>query len=97
MVRFQRSVVTTVGRFPEAVVFAKQISSYMKDKYEVDIRVFAKSDGTLFWITDYADYAALGRIRTQLLSDTEYWGMIKKAANLFVESSVEDIILNPIE
>ncbi len=97
MVRFQRSVVPTIGKFPEAVEFAKQITNYIKGKYKTDTSVYTRSDGTLYWITNYEDFDAFGRIRTQIVTDKEYWSMVKKASNLFVEGSVEDILLTPIE
>ena len=97
MLRFQRSLVPTIGRFPEAVTFAKQISTYVNGKYKIDVHVYARSDGTLYWITDYDDYNAFGKVRAQIVSDTEYWGMVKKAENLFVEGTLEDIVLTPIE
>ena len=97
MVRFQRSLVPMIGKFPEAVEFAKQITNYVKGKYKTDTRVYTQSDGTLYWITNYEDFDAFGRIRTQIVTDKEYWSMVEKASNLFVEGSVEDILLTPID
>ena len=47
MVRFQRSAAISAGNLPEAIVFAKRISAYIKDKYEVDVRIFFGSHDDL--------------------------------------------------
>jgi len=95
MVRNVKSADPKLGMFPEAAQWAKEIAAYVKDKFQVEIQLFADSLGTIYWVSDYADYAAYGTVRSQIVSDEGYWEMIKKARDLFVEGSVKDMVVTP--
>jgi len=82
--------------FPEAVKFAKEIAGYVKDKFQIEVHIYADSLGTIYWISDYADYAAYGKARAQAASDEKYWALIKKAAGLFIEGTVQDRVISSL-
>lgn len=96
MVRFMRSAMTVIGRAPEAMAFAKEIGAYVCDNYEVDLKVFMESDGTLYWITDYPDYETFASKRTAITMDAGYWEIIAKAEGLLLDGSVTDTVLTAL-
>lgn len=97
MVRFQRQALPKFGKFPQAIQWAKVFAEYMTKNHAVNFRIFVESNGAIHWIADYPDYDALGRVRTKILSDSEYWGHISRASDLFVEGSINDSVMNLVE
>jgi len=93
MVRNVKSADPKLGMFPEAAQWAKEITGYIKDKFQLEIQLYADSQGTIYWVSDYADYAAYGNLRSQIIADPGYWDMIKKARDFFVEGSVKDMVV----
>jgi len=96
MVRFMRSAMTVIGRTPEAMAFAKEIAAYVRDNFEVDLKVFMESDGTLYWITDYPDFETFASKRAAITADAGYWEIITKAEGLLLDGSVQDTILTAL-
>ena len=97
MVRLIRSAEPKIGLFPQSVTFAKKITAYVKKTYKVDIKAYANSEGVIFWIVDYKDYAEYDRARSRIASDKKYWQIVSTAKNLFVEGSLCDEIVTPID
>ncbi len=96
MVRMIRSAVPKYTDVQQALQAAKAIAAYVKEKYGADIHVFADSAATIYWISDYADYAAFGNARVQILSDKTYWDMAAKVAEHLTEGTLHDKILNSL-
>jgi len=96
MVRFMRSAMTVIGRAPEAMAFAKEVTAYVRDNFDVDLKVFMESDGTLYWITDYPDFETFASKRTAITADAGYWEIIAKAEGLLLDGSVQDTILTAL-
>ena len=97
MVRFTRTAVAAIGMFPEAIEFAKEISAYMRANFGTNTKVFADTEGSIYWITDYADFSEFGRIRAAVTSDEGYWARIKKAQDLFLDGSVQDTVITSVD
>lgn len=96
MVRFMRSALAVIGKAPEAMAFAKEIGDYVRDTFDVDIKVFMESDGTLYWITDYPDFETYGSKRAAITADAGYWAIIAKAEGLLLDGSVQDTVLTAL-
>jgi len=97
MVRLIRSMEPNIDVFPQSVAFAKEIAAYVKNTYKVDIKVYANSKGVLFWIVDYKNYAEYDKVRSKVVSDKKYWGIISTAKDLFIEGSLCDEMVIPID
>jgi len=97
MVRLIRSLETRVGLFPQAVAFAKEIAGYVRKQYGLDLKLFTDSKGVVYWITDYKDYAHFGEVRTRIIADKDYWEIVAKAEDLFVEGSLVDEVITLID
>jgi hypothetical protein len=97
MVRLIRSMESKIDVFPQSVAFAKEIAAYVKKAYKVDIKVYANSKGVLFWIADYKDYAEYDNVRSKVVSDKKYWEIISTAKDLFIEGSLCDEIVSPVD
>ena len=96
MVRFMRSAMTVIGRFPEAMAFANEIADYVRGTYGLDLKVFVESDGTIYWITDYPDYETFASTRTAITADAGYWEIIAKAEGLLLDGSLQDSVLTAV-
>ncbi len=100
MYRWHRIARAKTDKFPEAVQWAKEVSSYVNTKYPPSsIQAYAEVFGEVnlvHWYADYEDLAQLERINSQLLADKAYWGMINKAAALFIDGSAHDTLINSL-
>ena len=99
MVRFQRSARIAGGKGPEGIQWAKEVAEYINNKYQTQIGVHVElfgDVGTVYWITDYEDLAAVDRVNKQLQSDEGFQGMVKKAPDLFIEGSVKDVLMESV-
>jgi hypothetical protein len=96
MVRFDRHAVPKIGKFPQAVHWAKHFASHVEERYSVSVQLFAESNGTIHWVVDYPDYETFGRVRTEIVADKDYWGHFGRASELFVEGSIRDTVMSSI-
>ena len=97
MIRFQRTALPKLGRVPQALQWAKAFGAFMKERYDVDVKVFAESAGRIHWHADYSGWEAFGKVRKGTASDSDYWGQIGRAADIFVEGTLQDTVLNLVE
>ncbi|HLE29969.1 MAG TPA: DUF6039 family protein [Anaerolineales bacterium] len=100
MYRFQRTARARGGKAMEAVQFAKEVAGYINTKYApVSLQVYTELFGdvnTIYWYAEYKDLASLETIIGQLNADQEYWAILGKAADLFVEGSLHDTLMMSI-
>jgi len=100
MIRWTRSArIASSGKFAQAVQWAKEIAEFANKKYKVQTSVymdFFGEAGTIRWFNDYADLAALEKVRNQLMADQEYWQKVAKAADLFIEGSITDTVMRSL-
>jgi len=96
MVRFMRSAMPVIGRFPEAMAFANEIADYVRGTHEIDLKLFVESDGTIYWITDYPDYETFASKRAGITADAGYWEIIAKAEGLLLDGSLQDTVLTAV-
>jgi len=97
MVRFIRSGESKLGVFPQSLAFAKRITKYCKKTYKIDIKTYANSAGVLFWIVDYKDYADYEQTLKKINSDKKYWQIVATTKNLFIEGTLCDEIITPVD
>ena len=100
MFRFHRISRAKPGKFPEAIQFAKEVAGYINTKYApISVQAYIEQFGdigTLHWHVDYDNLAAVEKINAQLLTDQGYWALLNKAADLFIEGSGHDTLLQTI-
>ena len=80
-----------------AVEPARAFAVFMKERYDVDVQVYAESSGRIHWYLDYPTWEAFGKVRQGTAKDTDYWGQIGRAADIFVGGTMEDTVLNRVE
>jgi hypothetical protein len=97
MIRFQREARVARGKEQEAVAWAKQISDFLNQKFpEAQVQTFTSrfgSMGRVYWMADLPDLAALDAYQQQIAEDEEYWKLIAKSNDLFIEGSIEDTVV----
>jgi len=100
MIRFQRSAKAKGGKFPQAILFAKEITEYLNTNYSAaSIQVFAEqfgNTGTIYWCVDYEDLATIDGVNAQLMGDQEYWALVSKSPEFFIEGSIKDTLMGAV-
>jgi hypothetical protein len=100
MFRFHRTARASRGKFLEAVQWSKEIASYISDNYApVSVQAFVEQfgdTGRVHWYSDHEDLAAIEKLNAQLLADQEYGTMVNNAADLFIEGSIHDTVMQSI-
>jgi hypothetical protein len=97
MIRFERTALPKIGRMPQALQWARAFAGFMKERYGVEVRVFTESSGRLHWHADYTSWDAFGSVRQASVTDSDYWGHIGRAADIFVEGTLQDTLLILVE
>ena len=78
-----------------AMQFARDIAGYIKSKAGRDVSVGMPVGGDanrIGWFVQYEDLAALDKMQTQLLQDSEYLAIVTKGSENFVAGSLHDDI-----
>ena len=100
MFRFHRIARASRGKLPEALQWAKEVAGYINTKYSpVSVQAYSElfgDVGTVHWYADYEDLATIERINARLLTDQGYWAMLNKAADLFIEGSGHDTLIQSL-
>jgi len=86
------------GRGGEAIIWANEVTDYISAQYkEVKLSVFTARFGSMnsiYWFADATDLAALDRWQKQIGTDRGYRDLRRKAVDLFVQDSVQDMVLS---
>ena len=97
MFRFHRIARVGRGNFQAAIQFAKEVAEHINTRYPpVSVQTFLElfgDYGTIHWYADYEDLASIEKFNAQLLMDQEYWAILNKATDLFIEGSVRDTLI----
>lgn len=100
MFRFHRTARVSRGKLAEGVQWAKEVAGYINSKYApVSVQAYTElfgDVGTIHWYADYEDLASTERLNAQLLADQGYWALLNKAADLFIEGSVHDTLVQSL-
>ena len=99
MYRFHRSGRVKNGKHTEAITWAKEITEYVKAKYSRPLEVYMQIFGdftTIHWLDEYKDLSTLESVMGQMMADQQYWAVVNKGAQLFMDGSWNDTILSPI-
>ena len=99
MIRWTRSARIVSGKFPQAMQWAKEIAEFGNKKYKTQTSVYMDSFGeygTIRWFCDFADLAAVEKVGNQLMADQEYLKKLSQAADLFIEGSGYDTVMQSI-
>ncbi len=100
MYRFHRTGYASRGELLEASQWAKEVAGYLTKKYSpVSVQAYSEIFGdysAVHWYADYEDLATLEKVNAQLLTDQGYLAMLNKSADLFVEGSVHDTLIQSL-
>ena len=100
MVRWMRTVQIAGPKTMKAMAWIKELQEYMKQNHgKYSAQVFVDSfgePGTVRWIVDYEDLAALEKSMQEINGDQGYWQRLEKAEGLFLEGSVYDVVMRSI-
>jgi len=97
MYRFMRTAtIKTFADFPAALQFATDVTSYMNKNHSVNMKFGFEVYGEhrIHWHFDSESPDKLRDINAKIIKDREYWGIVKKAKDVFVEGSQKDMLLN---
>lgn len=98
MVRFQRTM--KVRRGKQSTQWAKELVDYTNAVHgKPVIQLFRSRFGnvaTMYWIADFEDLPSLEDWQKRLGADPGYRALIKKAFDIVIDGTVEDIILESL-
>ena len=95
MNRFVRTASVAPGKLGTSIAFAKQISEYIGQHFDVKMQVMMPLGGNphrLAWKTDFASLSAMDEFQSKLLADPKYMEMLHKSGDLFIAGSLNDDI-----
>lgn len=100
MFRLRRSGTVSRGKALEARQWAKEVTEYVNENYApVSAQVYSEIFGDLgkvHWYIDYEDLATIEMYSARLLADEGYQVLLSKAADLFVEGSIRDTLIQSL-
>jgi hypothetical protein len=100
MIRYMRSARSIYGKGGESIMWANEVAEYINSQYkEVKLSVFTARFGStnkIYWYADAEDLAVLDRWQREIGSDRGYRDLRRKAIDLFVQDSVQDIVLSSV-
>ena len=99
-VRWTRTAQIRPARFSEALAWSKEMAAHVEKKYhlpKVNVWINAFGPvGTIQYSIDYPDLAAVEKALNSVMSDPEYFKMIEKASELFIEGHTTDSVIKQI-
>ena len=100
MYRYQRIGRVKNDKKSEAITWAKEIAEYINTKCsQVSVQVYAEVFGDLhiiYWHADYKDLATIEIVLAQFMGDQEYWTLVNKGMEFFIEGSFRDTLLGSV-
>ena len=96
MYRFVRSLRVQPGRQVEGLAWAKEIAEHFGRRYSLELRVLVEvfgDAGTLYWVSDHEDLAAIERLMGQMVQDQELAAIVNRGAELSVGGTLHDRLL----
>ena len=99
-VRWTRTVQARPSRFSEALAWAKEIAAHVEKRYQLPkVSVWINAFGTVGTIQfsiDYPDLAAVEKGLNAVMSDPEYFKLVEKSADMFIEGHTVDHVIKQI-
>jgi len=100
MIRYMRVAKSIHGRGGEAIKWSTEVTGYINTQYpEVRLSVFTSRFGdmnNIYWCADVEDLTTLDRWQKQIAADRGYRELRRKAVDLFVQDSVQDMVLSSV-
>ena len=100
MIRYMRFARSIHGRGGEAITWSKEVTDYINTQFpEVQLSIFTSRFGSMnniYWYADVEDLTTLDRWQKQIAADRGYRELRRKAVDLFVQDSVQDVVLSSI-
>lgn len=97
MIRFLRKAQLKNGAYvPAATAFSMELTGYMRKEYDIDIKFGIEmfGDTAIHWQLDVPDLAALEELNGKLMKNKDYWDMLEKAKEFWVDGSLKDVVVN---
>ena len=86
MIRFLRSISVQPGKNVEAMQWAKEVAQHITQHHGSAVQAYTEvfgDSGTLYWVGDYEDVAAVERLLARLPEDQELMSLINRGASSF--------------
>lgn len=98
MVYASRRVIVKMGKFQDALKWAKEIAEFLNKKYGTNYSVYTQLLGenpgnVIFWIGKYESIEQFLEVSGKLNEDQEYMAKLAITPTLFVDGSLHDSVL----
>jgi hypothetical protein len=95
MIYFHRSASVAPGKTVAAILFAREVATYIKAKSGLEVKIGMPVGGNpnrIGWYLQYESLAVLEDTQARLLQDQKYMELIARSADNFIAGSVHDEI-----
>lgn len=99
MILFARTGSLAPGKETEAIGFAQEMCSYIKQTIGLDVEAFVPIGGNpmrVGWVSRHDNLQNVEDATEGLLADAGYNKRVKDAADLFIAGSMEDVLWRSI-
>jgi len=96
MFRFtRRGTLRNASYIPQAIGWATELNSYINEKYDADLKFGLEmfNELTMTWFFDAENLSDIQAFNEGIMQDQDYWTQVQKAADFWVEGSLEDRIV----
>ena len=95
MIAFVRTAGIAPGKTGAMMAFAKEMSTYIKSHFGVELTVLTPIGGNpqrIAWSSRYQDLAAVQVLFNKMAADKGYWELANKNVDCFAPGSLNDAI-----
>ena len=95
MINFQRTASVAPGKAVPAMLFAREVATYIKGKSGLEVKIGTPIGGNpnrITWFVQYESLAILEDTQAKLTLDQKYMELIAKSADNFIPGSMHDEI-----
>lgn len=95
MIQLTRTSSVAPGKFAEGLAFAREMTEYLRGKYDFNGQVAVPVGGNphrISWRSTHPSLAALEDFQGKTMQDPKYLAILSKAADIFIPGSAYDEI-----
>ena len=102
MIILLRTTEISEGKMFEAIAYAKEMTTYMNDNFDTNLRILTNIGGKvnqIHFLNEYESHADIEDLRAKFIADSTAMELMEKSqeAGLFVGSSIVDNLYRTVD
>ena len=80
---------------PKAIGYSMELTGYVNKTYGINMRVGMEmfGQGRIHWTFDFDSLDKLSALNAKLIEDKQYWAMLEKGREYWVDGSLKDVVV----